>query len=692
MLEIQALTYNDLAPVMPVAGAISAGGTMGRNADNAVVLPDPVNTVSRYHLQFDLESGGRYRVRNISKKNPAFIDGQELEPGMACLLQDCAQIIVGAYVLQARYVAPSREGAPAMPPPAAAPALGVSDDLLATLLDSGPVPQAEQAAPPDDENLAGLFAENPRIVRGDPMPMLNERGIDPGSLDGKGDELINGGGGDAEAMTRELLRDPLSARADRRLQRDSGFDPLEALFGDGGGEFDDILQGDKNANAALNVAHMDLTHGPELGGLFHLPEAERASRHGDPGSGGGMVAPVASPPDENGANGEIDRLIAGLPVSGDTASPVGGEDTPFPSSADDDIGRLLRGPESVEAWQALSSPAVDDPAAGDAKAPSGLPPEGASVPDAQNEGRMDEINRLIAELDAPLSGGVLPETGGTPSGMLPGSNVPRAGGDLGIDPNPPAWPEFDTTLEPDHDEDIDRPSFRPDSAPPPARLVAALAGEATQTPLPQASATADARALYDAFIEGLGVELLDRAALDKDFMKILGQLLRGYTQGTVDMIAGRTTVKQAVRANVTVIKPEGNNPLKFSPDGKAALLYLLGKPFPGFMGPVEAVWDAFTDLRAHQVGIVSGTKSALNHVLDRFDPALIDDGEAERGLFDSVLPQRRKARLWEAYERHFRRVRESAADHFQDFFGDAFLEAYEKAIAAIQPGERRHGP
>ena len=210
---------------------------------------------------------------------------------------------------------------------------------------------------------------------------------------------------------------------------------------------------------------------------------------------------------------------------------------------------------------------------------------------------------------------------------------------------------------------------------------------------PPPAASADMAELYGAFIEGLGVELPGRSTLDKAFMKTLGQMMRGYAQGAVDLIAVRAIVKQAVRANVTLIAPERNNPLKFSSDGNAALLYLLGKPFPGFMGPVEAIQNAFTDLRAHQVGVVSGMHSALNHVLHCFDPATIGGGEsAAPGLLEQALPSRRKARLWDAYERYFETMRENVADRFQDFFGAAFVKAYEDAISALQSGERAGRP
>jgi type VI secretion system FHA domain protein len=175
-------------------------------------------------------------------------------------------------------------------------------------------------------------------------------------------------------------------------------------------------------------------------------------------------------------------------------------------------------------------------------------------------------------------------------------------------------------------------------------------------------------------------------------MNTLGQVLRNYTQGTVDLIAGRTVVKQAVRANVTVIAPERNNPLKFSPDGVTAVQSMFGRPLPGFMGPVEAIRSAFVDLRAHQIGVISGMQAALNHVLDRFNPALLADKIPPRGMLENAFSVSHRARLWTEYGQYFYALREKASVHFHEFFGEAFVEAYERAILTVQSGERTGKP
>ena len=61
------------------------------------------------------------------------------------------------------------------------------------------------------------------------------------------------------------------------------------------------------------------------------------------------------------------------------------------------------------------------------------------------------------------------------------------------------------------------------------------------------------------------------------------------------------------------IAAQANNPLKFSPSVEVALDHLLGTGvMRGFMGPTEAMRDAYTDLRAHEFGVMVGMRAALH--------------------------------------------------------------------------------
>jgi type VI secretion system FHA domain protein len=558
MLEIVGLTYNDLPPVVPVAGTISGNGeTIGRGQDNVIILPDPKRVISRQHLEFNLGDGNVYWIRNIGSGNPVFVnDVVELGSGMSHPLQDHDKILLGGYVLQVTYVEQCRENAPGtqpVPPPAPGDAGG--DAFLVELLGSAVAQVKSVDSEEKQSNVPDPFLYGATHEPNDVMQMLNERGVDPGSLDSKGDELINGKN---VGMTMdELLADPLNTPANQPLPYDSSLDPLAMFDGAGdGGVIGDILHSGKGV-ASNTPPATNLTHGSELGGLFHLPDMEKK-----PPSAPSVTVPTH-------------------PVE-------------------------LQSPENL----------------------------GPTAENAVDFSDFDDIDNLLTGLDSGPAPTPLASDVTAPPDVL---NTPRVSGS---------------------------PSAEPDA-------VAGMPNE-----------------LYEAFIEGLGMELPGRGALDKAFMKMLGQTLRNYTQGTVDLISGRTVVKQAVRANVTVIAPERNNPLKFSPDGNTALMSMFGgRPMPGFMGPAEAIHNAFVDLRAHQIGVISGMQAALNHVLDCFNPATLDSNTVPQGLIENILPVVHKARWWSEYGRYFYTIREKANDHFQEFFGKAFLEAYEKAILTVRSGE-----
>lgn len=179
-------------------------------------------------------------------------------------------------------------------------------------------------------------------------------------------------------------------------------------------------------------------------------------------------------------------------------------------------------------------------------------------------------------------------------------------------------------------------------------------------------------------------------ALSPELMLLLGGLLRESTRGAVELMVARTRLKQEMRAQVTIIAERENNPLKFSPSVEVALQHLLSPTSPGFMAAAPAMRDAFDDLRAHQLGVMAGMKSAFDEVLQRFDPQLLEAKLSKRSAIDSLIPSVRKARLWEAFQQLFSQLSNEAHDDFDDLFGKAFLKAYEAQLARLQvePGPK----
>ncbi|MBC7954634.1 MAG: type VI secretion system-associated FHA domain protein TagH, partial [Cytophagales bacterium] len=220
-----------------------------------------------------------------------------------------------------------------------------------------------------------------------------------------------------------------------------------------------------------------------------------------------------------------------------------------------------------------------------------------------------------------------------------------------------------------------RPVF--DSAPAPFDALPPASPAAAPVPAP---ANASTEALWAAFCEGAGVNIKLPQGLTPELMKVLGQVLHHSIDGTIKLVAVRAAAKQELKADVTTIQARNNNPLKFSPDAGAAIEQLLQPPMRGFMmGPV-AVNDVMDDLLGHAIGTMAGMRAALTGVLDRFEPGKLEGKLAGNSVLDSVLPMNRRAKLWELYLQHFKRIRDDAQDDFHDLFGKAFIEAYEEQL------------
>lgn len=189
--------------------------------------------------------------------------------------------------------------------------------------------------------------------------------------------------------------------------------------------------------------------------------------------------------------------------------------------------------------------------------------------------------------------------------------------------------------------------------------------------------------LRQAFLRGLELPNLPMESLTADTMYLLGQMLRESTKGTVDLLAARAALKKEVRADLTLMVSSSNNAMKFSPSVEFALQYLLGPRTPGFMGPVDSMRDAYSDLKAHQMGMMAGMRAALTEVLQRFDPAQLEKKLEPPTKLAGLLPAGRKAKLWEQFQLLFSQIASEAEDDFDDLFGKAFVREYERCIAQI---------
>ena len=191
--------------------------------------------------------------------------------------------------------------------------------------------------------------------------------------------------------------------------------------------------------------------------------------------------------------------------------------------------------------------------------------------------------------------------------------------------------------------------------------------------------------LASAFLEGAGLSA-DRAKLQltPEFMRAFGEAFRIAIEGSIDLLAARSEIKQEFRAGVTIIGSSANNPLKFLPNADGVIMQLVGQHFPGFMKPVPAIREAYDDLRVHQLALMAGIRAAYTEALKRFDPEKMELEAPRASLLNALYEGSRKAALWDEYKKNFSKLKDSAEDELTAFSGQTFVQAYEAAAEAAK--------
>jgi type VI secretion system FHA domain protein len=237
---------------------------------------------------------------------------------------------------------------------------------------------------------------------------------------------------------------------------------------------------------------------------------------------------------------------------------------------------------------------------------------------------------------------------------------------------PAARPEAPVKPAPEVARPVPQPSLAPAPAPPIQQVAVTPAGPRDE-------------ALLKAFLQGAGIPGTPSVkSLTPEMMEAVGKLLREAVQGTLDLLRARGLTKSEMRADVTMIMAQDNNPLKFSPTVEAALTHLLAPQVHGFIPPLRAMKDAYDDLRAHQLGFLAGMRAALEEVLARFGPKELDKRLSAQSMLDDLLPMNRKATLWDLFiERHAALTAEARED-FNAAFGKAFRRAYEAQVKQLR--------
>lgn len=196
-------------------------------------------------------------------------------------------------------------------------------------------------------------------------------------------------------------------------------------------------------------------------------------------------------------------------------------------------------------------------------------------------------------------------------------------------------------------------------------------------PPPQAPAQTAATAGSGALAAALGLNLApaQQQQLDQQAAAIVQETIARL----IDLLRARTSIKNELRVQRTMIQTEANNPLKFSATAADALTAM----FAGngaFMDPQRAVADSFDDLSDHQVAVLAGMRAGYDAMLKFFNPANVERRlNSQGGVFAS-----KNARNWEGFIDMYRELVADPDACYRRLFGDEFASTYEHQLSELK--------
>jgi type VI secretion system protein len=198
--------------------------------------------------------------------------------------------------------------------------------------------------------------------------------------------------------------------------------------------------------------------------------------------------------------------------------------------------------------------------------------------------------------------------------------------------------------------------------------------------------------IVENFLRGAGLENDGiNEELTPETFYIIGKILRTSIQGTIDVLIGRSKIKNEMHMDVTMIRSGKNNPVKFSVSAKEAIRKLLAPQDAGYLKADEAIEEAFDDIRAHQIAVIAGMQTGLLEVLMRFDPQKLEQRLQKKNPISASIPIHRQAKLWGLFEHQYEDIEREASDNFYQLFGQVFAESYEEQIIKLK-NSKKHKP
>ncbi len=216
------------------------------------------------------------------------------------------------------------------------------------------------------------------------------------------------------------------------------------------------------------------------------------------------------------------------------------------------------------------------------------------------------------------------------------------------------------------------------TAQPPAPKTGAAQQKAPAAPAPAAApGSASASVAMDAFFRGAGLsaQKIDEREAEQT-MHRLGQLMREMIVGLNENLHLRADQKNALRIPNTTIQPQNNNPLKFSASVDEALTNLLFRQSSEYLQAVEAVREAFTDVKLHQQVVLASMRAALAAYIGRLDPEELEN-KFTNGKRGGLMSAAHKLKYWDLYKDLYQVVTQGQQGQLPQQFLEEMARAYE---------------
>jgi type VI secretion system FHA domain protein len=200
-----------------------------------------------------------------------------------------------------------------------------------------------------------------------------------------------------------------------------------------------------------------------------------------------------------------------------------------------------------------------------------------------------------------------------------------------------------------------------------------------------ASPAAPGAAAVASFLRGMGAPPFDIApGQENEFFENAGKIVEAAVRAMVELLRARGEIKKELRAQErTMLGTCANNPLKFMGNAEEALRFMFDPAAPNaaaFLSPTMAIEEACGELVAHEMGLMAGMRAAVAGALEYFDPEAVELRACKPG---GLIAMQRNARLWQAYEKQYARLRTDMADNVDQLFEREFQAAYTEQVRRV---------